>query len=250
MCWKKKPIANVKRHGLLFACNNYPGSQNDLNGCINDQNDVIAKFTPLGFTFDKFKDSEVTKSNFRNTIKNYVLGMTSGDILLIHYSGHGSQVWDKEGDEPDGYDETLYLYDGNFTDDEFNEVLSLIPEGAKVIIALDSCHSGTATKDLRRGRFMPPEEMPKKKLNRRKKLGSSSEMNWNVFSGCRDNQTSADAYIDGRYNGAFTWAWLKSFSPEMTYKEWLNATVYALYKAKYEQVPTLEGSFVDEKVFS
>jgi hypothetical protein len=248
MCFKKRPpvpVPNVNRQLLSFAINNYPGSGNDLNGCINDQDDLIDKLNELGFAFavKTFQDSEVTRANFRNTIKNYIVGMKSGDFLLIQYSGHGTQVHDPHHDEADGYDEALYLYDGAFTDDEFNEVLQLIPEGAKVVIALDSCFSGGATRlfngDYRKAKYIPTQKI--KSLKRRKKYLKSDLMKWIVFSGCGETQTSADAYINGRYNGAFTWAWLKEAKTGIINKTWNSNTKYLLNAYDFEQVCTLDG---------
>jgi hypothetical protein len=245
MCFKKKPpIVNVNRQLLSFVINNYPGTGNDLNGCINDQNDLIDKLDELGYAFaiQAFQDAQVTRAIFRNTIKNYIVGMKAGDLLLIQYSGHGTQVRDIHGDEDDPYDEALYLYDGAFTDDEFNEVLQLIPDGAKVIIALDSCFSGGATRLFTdfyaKAKYVPTQKI--KSLKRRKKYLKRDVMKWVVFSGCSENQTSADAYINGRYNGAFTWGWLKSMETNISYNTHLQSTALKL-EPQFEQIPTIEG---------
>lgn len=229
---------------LSFAINNYPGTGNDLNGCINDQNDLIDKLDELGYGFaiEAFQDSQVTRANFRNTIKNYIVGMKPNDLLLIQYSGHGTQVRDSNGDEDDPYDEALYLYDGAFTDDDFNEVLQLIPEGAKVIIALDSCFSGGATRLFTdfysKAKYLPTQKI--KSLKRHKKYLKRDVMKWVVFSGCSENQTSADAYINGRYNGAFTWGWLKSMEKNISYNTWSQSTALKL-EPQFDQIPTIEG---------
>ena len=247
MCWKKKPPPAVAgdKVALLFGINNYPGSGNDLNGCINDINDVADKLQelyPNEFTILLWQDSDVTCSMFRNTIKNQIVAMRSGDTLLIHFSGHGTQVTDPHHDEDDGYDEALYLYDGVFTDDEFNSILQLIPEGAKVIIALDSCFSGTATRLYNKG-YCKSKYIPgkiRKSLKRRKKYLKSDVMKWVVFSGCQEDQTSADAYINNRYNGAFTWAWLKTIDKAISYNTWCQATINKL-DPEFDQIPTIEG---------
>lgn len=242
MCWKRKvdPIVNANKMLLSFAINNYPGSSNDLNGCINDQNDLIEKLP--GWSVKAFKDSEVTRMNFRNTIKNYIVGMKAKDILMIQYSGHGTRVADKSGDEVDFFDEALYLFDGTFTDDEFNELMLLIPDGAIVIVVLDSCFSGTATRNKGpyfKKKFIPPADLPNWEVVP-KNLKESS-LNHIVFSGCKSDQTSADALINGRYNGAFSYFWLRAMNVNKSYKEWCDDTIYKLYIAGYEQVPTIEG---------
>lgn len=249
MCWKRKPpITPItgNKVALLFGINNYPGSQNDLNGCLNDIADVEKKLNevyPGEWVIKKFADSEVTKNNFRNTIKNQIVSMTSGQLLLIQYSGHGTQVQDKNYEESDGYDEALYLYDGAFIDDEFNAVLQLIPDGVKVIIALDSCFSGTATRlvnsPYRKAKYISTQKI--KSLKRRKKYLKSDSMKWVVFSGCQEDQVSSDALINNRYNGAFTFCWLKELNKGLNYKNWNFHTKALLSDYDFEQISTLEG---------
>jgi metacaspase-1 len=74
-----------------------------------------------------------------------------------------------------------------------------------------------------------------------------SEMKWIVLSGCGEKQTSADAFISRRYNGAFTYYALKTLKVGMTYNEWIKAINAYLPSKNYDQVPTLEGN---EKLFS
>lgn len=241
MCWKRKPpepIVNSTKMLLSYAINNYPGTGNDLNGCINDQTDLINAL-PKDWTVRAFKDSEVTARNFRDNIRNYILGMKAGDFLIIQYSGHGTRLRDNSGDEEDGYDEAICLYDGNFSDDSFNELMMLIPDGAKVMVILDSCFSGTATRKAGylKPRYIAPEEEPW--IHNKKR--STAPINHILFSGCRSDQTSADAYINGRYNGAFTFFWLRAMNLNMTYREWIAETVRLISLNGFEQVPQLEG---------
>lgn len=85
-----------------------------------------------------------------------------GDILVFHYSGHGQQIPDDNGDELDGYDETLVPYDApadekaagpgydgskHLRDDQFDELMQALrrqvgPTG-NVVAFIDSCFSGT-----------------------------------------------------------------------------------------------------------
>lgn len=77
-----------------------------------------------------------------------VAGCRAGDSLVFHYSGHGSQQRDNDGDEVDGKDETLCPLDfetnGMIVDDEINDtIVKPIPRGAKLHAIIDACHSGT-----------------------------------------------------------------------------------------------------------
>ena len=253
--FKKKPVPETEygsRTALLFGINDYPGTANDLNGCINDVDDVADKIQSLwpDMAVYKFKNSEVTRARFKtelakaiealpegatvaiftdscfsggNTrsnphmvkprfmppdvksrkkhrrrvfrsdemkwlaysgcgekqtssdaffnnrpngaftfyavrclnkftyqslmncidkflpsdqfpqdpemsgpdyLKSRIIG--EGPTLIVWYSGHGSYVTDVHGDETDGVDETLYVFDGNIKDDELNAILQKI----------------------------------------------------------------------------------------------------------------------------
>ena len=87
------------------------------------------------------------------------------DVVYIHYSGHGSQVEDLNGDEPDDQlDETIVPQDGrtegvpDITDDELEAILSQL-KTSQAVVVLDSCHSGTATRGLEvRVRSVPADD--------------------------------------------------------------------------------------------
>jgi hypothetical protein len=250
-CHKPDPIPvpdPATKRALLFAINDYPGSQNDLNGCVNDQKDVENKLNSLfpGFDIRRFKDSEVTGSRFLSEIKNAISVLRSGDILLIHYSGHGTQVQDPNGDETDGYDEAVYLYDGPVVDDDIGVTLDKIPDGAKVVLLFDSCFSGTITRAFNPGsigtknRFYQMPGVPIRRMSR-SNFAISNNMKWIVISGCGEQQTCADAYFNGRANGAFTYYALKALKPNLTYAEWFTEIRKSLPSQEFDQSPTLEG---------
>jgi metacaspase-1 len=250
MCFKKStPIIPAKKRALLFAINNYPGTQNDLNGCLNDEIDVEARLNKdfPGFDIRKFKDSQVTGSKFVGELTNAIRILRAGDLLFVHYSGHGTQVPDKNGDEADGYDEAIYLWDEPVVDDTIRAALAQIPAGAMVVLAFDSCFSGTITRDplCAKTKFMRYQGNPIMKTPNRKM--TDNEIGYVVFSGCEEHQTSADAQIGGRYNGAFTYFWLASLKKGMTYQQWFDKLHTYLPGNGYDQAPTLEG---DKNLFN
>lgn len=256
MCWRKKPqepeVYNSKTL-LHFAINNYPGTSNDLNGCVNDQTDLEAFFNKNypEFAVEKYKDSEVTWQRLHDEIKNHIVAMKTGDILVIGYSGHGT--YGPDGTETDGSREGLYPYDGRvFWDDDFRALLDLIPEGASVYIILDSCFAGGSTLTRNpaymKNRFMPLEGYVAKK--RPRAMLRSDKMNYLLFAGCSEGQTCADAYLNGRYNGAFTYYLIRNWGREKSNYEWLKATVYYISAGKFEQVPQLIGDDIMKTVKS
>lgn len=258
MCFrffKKKPAVHEQYKVISFAINNYPGSENDLRGCINDQKQVVETVPKEfeNFVFKTYKDAQVTVANFKKVLKEAVLALIPGDFLGIHYSGHGTYTRDYSGDEADGYDEALYLYDGLLIDDDINEILQLIPEGATVFLMLDSCYSGTATRDVNiknRGVNLYKGDVQPTKI--RKRFAESEDMKWVVMSGSGEKQTSADAYIAGDYHGAFTWFAMGLLNKYHTYRTWHEAVVWQFRNSPYSQIPTLEGRYdlLDKLIFT
>jgi hypothetical protein len=260
----------VKR-ALCIGINDYPGTDSDLAGCVNDANDWAAVFRSHGFEVAKMLDSQATGKAMREAIAALVAGAARGDSVAIQYSGHGSYVPDEDGDEPDGTDECLCPCDirsnGPITDDELYEIFSRSERGAKIVMISDSCHSGTVARfapiltpptmkakraPQRKVRFLPPEVF----LSRRQvaKLGVSRALRRSsppgrygalLMAGCQDTEYSFDAYFQGRPNGAFTFValqQLKTLAAKASYRTWYKAVRTALPSQQYPQTPNLYGS--------
>lgn len=237
------------RTALLFAINDYPGSASDLRGCINDQENIhetlFKKHYPE-FTVLKYKNREVKTWRMRNVLRHYVALLQPGDFLFIHYSGHGTQGVDPFHVEADGYSEALYLHDGPLWDYEISDILMGIPEGAKVVVAFDSCYSGGSGHRLKndkeiRNRYTPIQDI-KPEVQLRKHMLREYKARFILFAGSQECQLSADALIDGQYVGAFTYFWLMSFMPTITYNQWLTRTRFALSQfPEFDQVPMIIG---------
>ena len=73
--------------------------------------------------------------------------LVAGDLFFLTYSGHGGQMDDVTGDEPDGIDETWVLYDRQLLDDELYSMWSKFASGVRIIVLSDSCHSGTVARN-------------------------------------------------------------------------------------------------------
>lgn len=89
-----------------------------------------------------------TKANIRTALWWLVKGCQPGDSLVFFYSGHGSRVRDIDGDEVDGYDESLCPIDfeteGRILDDEINEtIVRPLPHGVTLHSIIDACYAGT-----------------------------------------------------------------------------------------------------------
>ena len=92
---------------------NYEGQQGQLSGCHNDANNIKRYLIKnQGFQekdmlilMDDGRHHAPTKANILNAFDRIVEYSKPGDVVFIHYSGHGGRVRDTSGDEADGYDE-------------------------------------------------------------------------------------------------------------------------------------------------
>jgi len=175
--------------------------------------------------------------------------------LFFHYSGHGSQQRDRTGMEADGMDETIlpvdYRKSGQITDDEiFMRLVKPLPPGVRLTAVMDCCHSGTGMDlpfecDLtRRGGTWEEEPNP---------FHSTGDVQ--LFSGCEDEQTSADVTTRaGRSAGAMTTAFTKALLeyPNPTYPQLMHALHKNLQREGHSQRPVLSASqrFNLNRIFS
>lgn len=115
------------------------------------------------------------------------------------------------------------------------------------LVMADSCFSETITrfglalfdkKHPTKNRFYDQGLPPRKIVN---KVFSGPATNHIVMSGCKEHETSADAYINGKYVGAFTYFAIKAYQDGMTYRQWYNAIRKFLPSQDFTQTPTLEG---------
>jgi len=268
------------RKAILVGINRYKMPGSDLNGCVNDVTNIrdsLLKY--FGFEVPEIRllvDERATKKAIMERLKWLVNGAKKGDRLLFHFSGHGSQVRARDGDEvTDHLDQILCPHDrdwdANFiTDDELRGQFSGLPDGAVLEVLLDSCHSGTGTRkalglrqlpeELRfTAKFLQPtadilarveDDLPVRHLLR-EGAGNPPKASQPpvpsylaLFTGCRDNQTSADAMISGKYNGAFTYYFCKhvrDVKGEITRAELLKRVRASLKFNEFSQVPQLEA---------
>jgi hypothetical protein len=267
----------MAKQALCIGINDYPGTQNDLRGCVNDANDWAATLSARGFTVSKLLDSQATKAAMMAAFEKIISGAKAGDTVAITFSGHGTLAPDTSGDEIDGYDEALCPYDIHqgrvIVDDEIRQLFNKRPSGVKLILISDSCHSGTVTRNAPsdpdasgapRVRFLPlaswlPEDQLPKGSNGKplaslpvsrafspwsKVVSSAGDL---LMAGCEEgpDHYSYDANFSNRPNGAFTYyalRSLKSLSPQATYRDWHTAIRRSLPSTNYPQKPQVVGT--------
>jgi hypothetical protein len=257
---------------LLVGVNQYQVI-NSLRGCENDVRmvkDVLV--SKLGFPEANIKvllNSEATANGIRQAIEDWLVAQSQPeDYVYFHFSGHGSQVRDREGDENDGKDELICptnMKPGDrstiLTDDQLDELFGRI-QAQNLVVVLDACHSGTGTRDLslcrpRFAEFEPGlesgargiEAAPAARTGAQKLVGSGgmdgSARKRITLSGCRPDQTSADAFVrDGFYAGAFTYYLCKNLKKaprDMTYHQLMEQVARDVLTNNYMQTPQLDG---------
>jgi hypothetical protein len=134
---------------------------------------------------------------------------------------------------------------------ECEKEIALLKEDSVVVLEFDSCFSESATRNPVRSRFLSPGLLPRTKVAKRIFRSDIANMRYLAWSGCQDDQTSADARIDGRYNGAFTYYALRSIKVGETYRQKFQRLRQYLPNGSYDQIPELEGPdyLRDKKIF-
>ena len=213
----------MNNKALLVGINTYPNPNNNLRGCINDIIDMEYFITTKNKVYAKeniktLTDSRATKKGIFDHLNWLLLGASAGDQILFHYSGHGAQLPSNgHAFEKDGLDEIICPYDFSdadaaqtaISDKEFAKIFATIPKGVHFVWISDSCHS----EDLSRKQAIAPNTRFRR-FNNEPEQGVATlavslsaapiALHGALLSGCASHQLSADAYINNRFNGAFT----------------------------------------------
>ncbi len=147
-----------------------------LDGSSNDAKMLGAELERRGFDVLVVTNEQATHAGIVAAFRKQLVEKAQagrGDVVFFHYSGHGQQIPDDNGapDEADGYDEALVPFDNRGTknysnhvrDDEIGTLIAEVQAKTdNIAISLDSCHSGTATRGLRKKRGMKATLPPAK----------------------------------------------------------------------------------------
>ena len=231
----------LSKKALLIGINYY-NTSNQLNGCINDATNLESRLSKNGFSnIELLTDNSTirpTKDNIVSKLKTLLTQSKSGDILVFSFSGHGTNCADKNGDEKDGKDEVIVTIDfDTIVDDLFKEIVkTYLKPNVTLVVIMDCCHSGTIL-DLKY-QYLDSDNYENNTINEAndETLGEVIMM-----SGCKDSQTSADAFINKTSQGAMTWALLKTLNENdnISWKDLLLKMRGTLINAKFNQKPQL-----------
>ena len=139
----------MAKRALLVGCN-YPGTKAELRGCVNDVFNMKAlyeecfdvhDFTILVDTDENYL--QPTGRQIKDSLRELVEKTKPGDVLVMHFSGHGTQVPSDDPDEEDMKDEALVPTDMNLLlDDDLRDIVKQLPEDTYFTFVSDCCHSG------------------------------------------------------------------------------------------------------------
>jgi hypothetical protein len=237
----------MSKRALVIGINyNYMPRGYKLRGCINDANNVVNflvnkcgyKSSDVILMTDEGKNKHTDLFPRRKHVMDQIqklLSLTkSGDTLFMHFSGHGTEMRDTNGDEADGKDSAIITAKGScIIDDEIKEqFVNKMPVGSKLRIVMDCCHSGTMG-DLpynwRGGSYT------------RESSDVQGSTDCIMLSGCADPGTSADAYISKQFSGALTAFMLQILTPNNNYswQEFLAILRHVVRSNGYKQEPQL-----------
>jgi len=255
-----KPLRPTTRKALTIGINYYvlPQGQGQLSGCINDSDTMIGALKEV-FNFqdsqimrlrDDRHDMMPTRANVLASFRWLTEGAQPGDDMFLHYSGHGGQQKDTNGDEATGQDDTLIPCDfqsaGQIIDDDlYSHLVQNLPKGCRLWVMLDCCHSGTALDLPFKAQLSDDGRSVKCAKEPRKSGAPPSEADVIMISGCQDTQTSADVQAGSmgaaKAAGAMTTAFRHCVNPSISCEDLLVGMRSFLKQNRYEQVPQMSS---------
>jgi hypothetical protein len=258
----------MTKRALCIGINNYPGTGQDLDGCVNDATDWAAELTERDFAVTTLFDRAATKKRMLAAIRTLVESTARGDVGVITYGGHGTWVPDEEnGDEADARDEALVPHDvkrsGPILDDDLFDIFADRERGARIIFLTDCCHSGGLASyapdaeetdpsiRVPKIRFLPPQTfLDDRALARAAAIANnpprppmrSSALH---ISACRPFELAWDDHFRNRPNGAFTFhalRCLRFLGENPTYVDWFRQLRLHLPSRRSPQTPQLAAT--------
>lgn len=231
---------------LLVGISHYPDESGwESIHADNDTQLAHSLLTICGYeetNITTLSDAQATKRNTIHALQSLCNATQAGDHVYLHFSCHGQQMMDDNGDEKDGLDEALIPYDARFwyvpgeyegenhlRDDELGEWIRRLRrkagEQGHITVVLDACHSGTGNRlpeadDYIRGTayiFAPDDYVPTAGQHQELSFRLKKETELAptvVFSACLADETNFE-YFDtrqSRYSGLLTYAFHETVS--------------------------------------
>lgn len=280
-------VSGQINRALFVAIDTYPEESgwNDIHA-TNDRKIVLHMLNNSGFEDTNIiclLNEQATKKAIVKALTNILNQSKAGDYIYIQFSCHGQLMADDNGDEPDGYDESLIPYDArrrytkgvyegknHLRDDELglflDKIRAKVGDRGNICVVLDACHSATANRDTDddtyvRGTtyiFAPDKYVASHGADKNKLKSDAFLAPITVWSACGVDQSNYE-YRDhktGEYFGTLTLAIcevVKNSKKEKitikTFDERVKKQVEALFKGRrYRQTPYMETTN-ENKIF-
>jgi hypothetical protein len=272
-------VAAPHKYALLIGINNYEYSNPNegfpnLNGCVNDI--LRMQKILLSFGFDPkdiamMKDSNASHDAVLQAIHQLALKAAPGDVVVIHFSGHGSHITDPA--RINGVDETLVAYDsrnprktddptgGDITGEQLNQAINQI-RTKHITVIIDACYSaGLISRSISTGlsRSIPPYKSvsvpPAAPTMQAPIRGAGAS--FVLIAAAQQNQEAQEYAPNGAKKpqfGTLTYFLTSEIQSHLrtsvTYKDIFPAVREEVRTVHPSQVPSLEGTNEDEAVFS
>ena len=222
--------AVASTYGLVIGIDDYQHISPKLDGAVNDARDVADALRKNGAQEVRLLvNQEASRDAIMAAWGDLVSKAHKGDIIVLHYAGHGGQEPEHiKGSEPTGFDSTLLLADfalkgkdtyERIVDDEMGEMFKRAADaGAKLMVVVDACHSGTMTRAfsnpaiakprVRAVTYLPidPAEDRLPPMDPAWAKIPKDIPNVFYFGAVQDNEESPEVEIEGRWRGALSWA--------------------------------------------
>lgn len=282
--WKAL-AADPPKSALLVAIGNYPPETGwPAISSLNDVAIIKKALLKQGFSENEIHvitDEAATKAGIEQAIQKYLVETAKpGGVAYFHFSGHGQQVADDNGDELDGYDEAIVpinsplkfqegVYEGEnlLRDDELGQLLDEVrrklgPKG-NMLVVLDACHSGTGTRGIGKARGTQTKMASEAYQANNSKTGSdvsgmdgSTERDANLlapmvsFSGAAAHQLNFETKDEDKNGvGSLSYAFSKKFAaatPKTTYRGLFEQIKLEMSAIAPSQNPQVEGALDQE----
>ena len=287
----QSPTAAAIRRALLVGIDQYPreyhwpvlaGPRADVAALL----DVL--LTREGFSRQHvvtLLDAEATRAAILSNFERMIAESRQGDVILFYFAGHGSKLPDDDGDELDGWDETLVPYDAiigpnqfnDIRDDKISELITLANRKTdQVVLIFDCCSAGTNTRAESIGtkRYLDPATRgldaarPSLAPEAQAKLvpkveGGSGYLRpaqkYVALSACRASESAFELQVPSERasdtqhtRGLFTWCLVQAFEelgPEVCYADLLARVASRVNREQHEQTPILEGRLAGYSLF-